>query len=115
MIRTKLLAVALSGFSTVLAFRAASGAPSAESPPRVFGSDGRALLAARKEAAAQPDAPPAGPLAKLVKDADKALKEGPYAVTQKNHPSPSGDPHDYVSLAPYFWPNPKTADGLPYV
>ncbi len=23
--------------------------------------------------------------------------------------------HDYVSLAPYYWPNPDTADGMPYV
>ncbi|KAG0198481.1 hypothetical protein BGX28_008061 [Mortierella sp. GBA30] len=28
---------------------------------------------------------------------------------------PSGDIHDYTSLARYFWKNPKTADGLPYV
>jgi hypothetical protein len=28
---------------------------------------------------------------------------------------PSGDKHDYMSLAPYFWPNPDTTDGLPYV
>ena len=29
--------------------------------------------------------------------------------------SPSRDPHDYVSIATYFWPNPDTPDGLPYV
>ena len=28
---------------------------------------------------------------------------------------PSGDKHDYMSQAPYFWPNPKTPNGLPYV
>jgi hypothetical protein len=27
----------------------------------------------------------------------------------------SGDKHDYVSQAPYFWPNPTNASGLPYV
>lgn len=29
--------------------------------------------------------------------------------------APSGDPHDYVSLSPYWWPDPDTKDGLPYV
>src|SRR5262249_13737010 len=28
---------------------------------------------------------------------------------------PSGDKRDYVSMAPYFWPNPDTKTGLPYV
>ncbi|MFI3324331.1 MAG: alginate lyase family protein [Rikenellaceae bacterium] len=27
----------------------------------------------------------------------------------------SGDMHDYMSLSRYWWPNPDTADGLPYV
>jgi hypothetical protein len=30
-------------------------------------------------------------------------------------PAPSGDPHDYASLAPYYWPNRSAADGLPYI
>ena len=25
------------------------------------------------------------------------------------------DAHDYVSLATYYWPNPKTPSGLPYI
>lgn len=28
---------------------------------------------------------------------------------------PSSDPHDFVSIATYFWPNPDTADGMPWV
>ncbi|MEL7473653.1 MAG: alginate lyase family protein [Planctomycetota bacterium] len=28
--------------------------------------------------------------------------------------APSGDPHDYVSLSPYWWPDPNSPDGLPY-
>ena len=28
---------------------------------------------------------------------------------------PSGDKHDYMSQAPYFWRNPKTVDGFPYI
>ncbi|KAJ3298442.1 hypothetical protein HK104_010702 [Borealophlyctis nickersoniae] len=40
-----------------------------------------------------------------------------YTVTSK--PStflpPSNDPHDYYSLARYYWPNNSTANGLPYM
>ena len=28
---------------------------------------------------------------------------------------PSGDKHDYMSLGPYWWPNPDTSNGLPYI
>ncbi|MDB5203414.1 MAG: alginate lyase family protein [Ferruginibacter sp.] len=51
----------------------------------------------------------------LLKDADKALKFGPVSVMGKKHLPPSGDRHDYMSLAPYFWPDPAKPDGLPYI
>ena len=39
------------------------------------------------------------------------------AVTDKRFTlhSPSREPHDYVSIGTYFWPNPESPDGLPYV
>jgi len=46
--------------------------------------------------------------------AEEALGRGPYSVTDKPEPGPSGDLHDYFHPAPYWWPNPKTPDGLPY-
>ncbi|MCP9749455.1 alginate lyase family protein [Ferruginibacter sp. HRS2-29] len=52
---------------------------------------------------------------KLLKDADKALAFGPVSVMEKKNVPPSGDKHDYMSLAPYFWPDPSKADGLPYI
>lgn len=33
----------------------------------------------------------------------------------KTYTPPSGNKHDYVSMAPYWWPNPGTANGLPYI
>lgn len=51
----------------------------------------------------------------LLKDADKALKEGPFSVMEKKNDPPSGDKHDYMSLAPYWWPDPSKKDGLPYI
>jgi unsaturated chondroitin disaccharide hydrolase len=52
---------------------------------------------------------------KLLAEADKILKNEPYTVMNKSQIPPSGDKHDYMSLAPYFWPNPSTPDGLPYI
>ena len=48
-------------------------------------------------------------------EADKAMKQSPLSVMDKHATPPSGDKHDYMSLAPYFWPNPATANHLPYV
>lgn len=52
---------------------------------------------------------------KLLRDADKALLEGPFSVMEKKNNPPSGDKHDYMSLAPYHWPDPSKPDGLPYI
>jgi hypothetical protein len=54
-------------------------------------------------------------LGKLQREADRALKEAPVSVTQKNLSPPTGDSHDYMSIAPYWWPNPDTTSGRPYV
>jgi hypothetical protein len=52
---------------------------------------------------------------KLIDDADEALTRGPYSVTDKVTLPPSGDRHDYWHPAPYWWPNPETINGLPYI
>ena len=54
-------------------------------------------------------------LAKLEREAQRALTSGPFSVVTKNVTPPSGDKHDYMSQAPYFWPDPKSANGLPYI
>lgn len=51
----------------------------------------------------------------LMKDAARALKAGPWSVMDKTLTPSSGDKHDFVSFGPYWWPNPKTKDGLPYI
>lgn len=51
----------------------------------------------------------------LIKDAEKALKFGPVSVMEKTNTPPSGDSHDYMSLAPYWWPDSSKANGLPYI
>jgi hypothetical protein len=51
----------------------------------------------------------------LILEAEKALKYGPVSVMEKNEVPPSGSKHDYMSLAPYHWPDPTKKDGLPYM
>ena len=51
----------------------------------------------------------------LIKDADAALQFGPVSVMEKKNLPPSGDKHDYMSLAPYHWPDPSKPNGLPYM
>jgi hypothetical protein len=54
-------------------------------------------------------------LAKLEAEARKALQQEPVSVTTKAPTPPSGDKHDYMSQAPYFWPDPSKPNGLPYI
>ena len=48
------------------------------------------------------------PLTRLKRDADRALTVAPFSVTHKDIFPPSGNKHDYMSIAPYWWPNPNT-------
>jgi hypothetical protein len=36
-------------------------------------------------------------------------------VMQKDRLPPSGDKHDYISFGPYWWPDPASLNGLPYI
>ncbi|WP_246671984.1 MULTISPECIES: alginate lyase family protein [unclassified Mesorhizobium] len=47
--------------------------------------------------------------------AEQALLRGPFSVMDKSGCAPSGDPHDYFQPAPYWWPDPRKPDGLPYI
>lgn len=68
----------------------------------------KALARADKE-------PFASAVRSLLKSADKMLSEKPLSVMDKTQTPPSGDKHDYLSLAPYWWPDPKKKDGLPWI
>ncbi|MEO6916051.1 MAG: alginate lyase family protein, partial [Chitinophagaceae bacterium] len=51
----------------------------------------------------------------LKKEADHFLKMKPVSVMDKNIIPPSGDKHDYMSQAPYFWYDSSKPNGLPYL
>lgn len=72
-------------------------------------------IAAAKRQLADSDAGAREAVDSLIEEADDLLETRPPSVTEKRRPAPSGDPHDYASLAPYYWPNPSTADGLPSI
>jgi hypothetical protein len=71
-------------------------------------------LATARDRLAHGDASLAPILAALRAEANLALKLRPLSVMDKLRTTPSGDKHDYISLAPYWWPDPKDPKG-PYI
>lgn len=53
--------------------------------------------------------------AALIAEAERLTEAEPLSVMMKERTPAGGTKHDYMSLARYFWPNPDTPDGLPYV
>lgn len=72
-------------------------------------------MADKKEAYKKGDSKVASEVAVVVKIANGSLSDKPASVIEKALTPPSGDKHDYMSMAPYFWPDPAKADGLPYI
>lgn len=52
---------------------------------------------------------------KIISSANKCLKADPESVMEKTKVPPSGNKHDYMSIAPYFWPDPSKSNGIPYI
>jgi len=48
-------------------------------------------------------------------EAAEAMRRGPYSVVDKTTLPPGGEVGDYWHPAPYWWPDPEAADGLPYI
>jgi hypothetical protein len=78
----------------------------AEDLPRVFILDPHVLQQHRSD-------PALAEAARVA--ADKVMTQGPYSVLDKSRTPPSGSKHDYLSQAPYWWPDPAKPNGLPYI
>src|SRR5437764_5599729 len=95
---------------------ASAEAPKASDPsvPRTFLLDARQLQLTRQRLH-DGDKSLTAAWARLEREAQKALSEGPFSVVNKSVTPPSEDKHDYMTQAPYFWPDPKSPNGLPYI
>ncbi len=51
----------------------------------------------------------------IISSAERTMTKNLVTVMDKPILPPSGDKHDYMSMGPYWWPNPDTDDGLPYI
>jgi hypothetical protein len=100
-------------FSLLLLFSLV-GAMRADEAPRTFGLNADGLVAARARLT-MGDERLAPALRLLRVEADRLLQLQPASVMDKTRTAASGDKHDYFSFAPYWWPDPKKSDGLPYI
>lgn len=106
--------VGLTVCSFVLTLEARAVKQDPDRPPRVFVLNPQVLHLTRDAIRAGDDHFRES-LRRLKKDADKALKAGPFSVTTKQQLPPSGSKHDYLSLGRYWWPDPAKPDGLPWI
>lgn len=101
----------------------AEGAPASEAPVSVSAPDvvpptvlwDGAYLKEVRDAWRAGDTSNAEEIRRLLEAATQDLGRGPFTIVNKPVLPVSGDPHDYFSMGPYWWPNPDTPDGLPYV
>lgn len=82
--------------------------------PTVYMIDG-AHLSAQKLSYRKGKAEIVKEVAVVIAKADALLNDKPQSVMEKAFTPPSGSKHDYMSMAPYFWPDPSKPDGLPYI
>jgi hypothetical protein len=99
---------------TLFGASATNSFSTAAEEPRLFILDAKNLVKAKEQLQSNnPTVVPA--FNKLIREADRALTSGTLSVVQKELTPPSGNKHDYMSIAPYWWPNPNTPNGIPYV
>ncbi len=106
--------IAAAALGLLIAGPAGADATSTE-PLDLILIDGQRIAELREQVRSGDDPELAAAVAVLTEAAEKALGEPITAVTHKPKPPSSGNLHDYMSLSPYWWPNPDTEDGLPYV
>jgi hypothetical protein len=85
----------------------------ADTPQLLMADAARVALVRESLARGEPQFKSA--LAALEADANTALGIERLSVLDKEVTPPSGDKHDYMSQAPYYWPDPSKPDGKPYI
>ena len=82
--------------------------------PRVFAMDASHLVDLKNKVQ-QKDKQVLSLIDSLKKQADKLMQMKPVSVMDKEFMPVSGDKHDYMSQAPYFWYDSSKPNGLPYM
>lgn len=81
-----------------------------QNAPQTIFLNGENLLKNRKTLATDPS------LKTVYAKADSIIKKAKfYSVMNKEQLPPSGNKHDYMSQAPYWWADPAKPNGLPYI
>ena len=69
----------------------------------------------RRKASRESDPAVAAAYKALIAKAEAAMRNPLYTVVDKRTVPPSGDRHDYLSVGPYWWPDPSKPDGMPFI
>ena len=51
----------------------------------------------------------------LLATCEQLLESKAHSVMEKQDLPPNNNKHDYMSIAPYWWPDPSQKDGIPYL
>jgi unsaturated chondroitin disaccharide hydrolase len=87
----------------------------AQNAPQTIVLNGGNLIK-NQQAIANKEATKTAALKSLLMEADKLIKKGKvYSVMNKKIVPPSGNKHDYISQAPYWWADSSKPNGLPYI
>ena len=105
-LRTILLAAGMSAFLF---------SPAHAATPSQFFTYDPANLALAKQKVAAKDPLYLPSYENLLKEADAALTHQRYSVVDKTLAPASRNKHDFFSFGPYWWPDPRKKDGLPYI
>ena len=73
------------------------------------------LLASKKDAYHKGEVEVVKQVKMVIKNADEFLFAKPESVMDKVLTPVSKSKHDYMSMGPYWWPDPNKPDGLPYI
>lgn len=85
-----------------------------EAPPELTNLPGE-RLAEIKRAYLAGSSPETAVVKKLIERADKELDGPIYTIVHKEIVPPSGSKNDYMTVGPYWWPDPEQEDGLPWI
>lgn len=78
--------------------------------PKTVSFEGKILADIKVSVAKYPEE-----AAALSECAEKLLNTKNYSVVYKELVPASGNPHDYMTMGTYWWPDPNKPDGLPYI